>query len=282
MLTTKRFTLVFLACFFFHFSSANSQPPEIQLANIYHEGVNLSEYLVSEKLDGVRGYWDGEKLITKKGNAINAPKWFTKNFPNEAIEGELWISRGAFEEVSSIVRQEIPQDLDWQKVHFMIFDMPKNAKVFSQRFDDIKNLVAASNLKHLQAVDQFEISSHKSLMKKLDEIVKNGGEGLMLHKKDSLYQAARNNDILKVKKYEDAEALVIGYEKGEGKLSGKTGALLVENLEDKTRFKIGGGFSDEERKNPPKIGSIITYKFYGKTKIGKPRFAVFMRVRNEN
>jgi DNA ligase-1 len=260
-------------------SHANSQAaskPQIQLANIYRDDIVITDYLVSEKLDGIRGYWTGEKLISRQGNEIHAPKWFIKDFPNEVLDGELWIARGQFETTSSIVRQEIPDEEDWQKVNFMIFDMPQNSDIFSKRFEAMKKLKA----KHLKVIDQFKVESHEALINLLKLTVKNGGEGLILHHKNSFYKAERNDDLLKLKTFEDAEARVISYVEGVGKYRSMLGALWVEN-DDKIRFKIGGGFSDEERKNPPKIGAIITYKFFGKTKNNTPRFASFVRVRDE-
>ncbi len=265
--------------FFLFLSAANSaEPPKIQLANLYHEGINLDEYLISEKLDGVRARFNGKNLISRQGNLINAPQWFLEKIPHEELDGELWIARGMFEKTSGILRQAVPQDDDWQQIKFMIFDLPKNPAIFSARYEEMKKLIQASNSKHLQLIEQFEISDHKTLMNHLNLIVKNGGEGLMLHKKNSLYQAIRSDDILKLKTFEDAEAIVISIVPGKGKLSGKMGAILVEN-DDKIRFKIGGGFSDEQRKNPPKIGTKITYKFFGKTKNNKPRFPSFLRTR---
>jgi DNA ligase-1 len=261
-------------------SSAQASPPQIQLANIYHQDVDIKNYLVSEKLDGVRAYFDGEKFISRQGNIINAPKWFSKNFPKEVLDGELWISRSSFELVSSIVRQQIPSDSDWQKIHFMIFDLPKSSEIFERRFEMMKKLAAQTNSKHLQVIDQFRVESHQALMQKLKSVVENGAEGLMLHRADSPYKSERNDDLLKLKTFEDEEAIVIAHIAGSGKYQKMLGALLVENS-DKIQFKIGSGFSDLQRQNPPKIGSKITYKFFGKTKNNVPRFAVFMRVRDE-
>ena len=56
------------------------------------------------------------------------------------------------------------------------------------------------------------------------------------------------------------------------------GALLVETPEGQ-RFKLGGGFSDAERGQPPAIGSWMTYRFNGLTSSGLPRFARFLRER---
>ena len=272
-----RLFLIFFLCFF---DVVFAQAPQIQLANLYSEGSNLEEFLVSEKLDGVRGYWDGEKLISRQGNAINAPQWFVKNFPSEVLDGELWINRGSFEKVSQIIRCQTCDNEAWREVRFMIFDLPKSSEIFSKRYEAMKILAAQIDSKYLQVIDQFEVEDAEALKKLLNLTVKNGGEGLMLHRKNSLYVAKRTDDLLKLKTFEDAEAQVIAHVEGKGKNAGKLGALLVENQE-KIRFKIGSGFSEEQRKNPPKIGSTITFKFFGKTKNGTPRFASFWRERNE-
>lgn len=262
--------------FLFSFTSK----PSIQLANIYYDEVDVTKYFVSEKLDGIRAYWNGKKLISRSGNEIKAPNWFIKNFPREEIEGELWIGRQKFEETISTVQKEIPQDSEWHNVKFMLFDAPKHRGKFSERLDFLCELVEKSQSPHLQIIEQKKIKNREALFKLLDETIKNGGEGLMLHKINSYYKAQRNDDLLKLKSYEDEEAKVIEHIAGKGKYEGQLGALLVEN-HNKIRFKIGSGFSDFERHNPPKIGSVITYKFYGKTKIGKPRFASFLREKIE-
>ena len=127
-------------------------------------------------------------------------------------------------------------------------------------------------------INQFRLSSETQLLQRLELVVSQGGEGLMLHRAAAKYRATRSNDLMKLKRYDDAEATVLGHLAGKGKYSGMLGALLVKNDEGVT-FKIGGGFSDLERANPPKIGSIITYKYYGKTNNNVPRFASFLRTR---
>lgn len=274
----------FVFVFLLTTASSLAQTPQIQLAKLYFSNVNLDEFLVSEKLDGVRGYFDGEKFISRQGNIINSPDWFTKNFPKQVLDGELWIGREKFELVSKIIRQESLDNTAWQDIRFMVFDLPQSPEIFSKRYQILKNLVSQSNSKYLQAIDQFEIKDHESLKKLLESTVKNGGEGLMLHRKNSLYKAERNDDLLKLKTFEDAEAKVIAHLAGKGKLAGKMGALLVEienENHQKIRFRIGSGFSDEQRKNPPAIGSQITFKFFGKTKNGTPRFASFWREKND-
>lgn len=269
----------FLLFLLFSISAKANQPP-IQLANIYHSDIDLKNYLVSEKLDGLRAYWDGENLISKEGNIYHPPKWFIKDFPNETFEGELWIGRGKFEEVSGIVRSDSDDNQNWQKIHLMLFDLPKHSGTFAQRLQAMRELVSKSNSPYLKVIEQSFMTDKKTLLTRLNEVVKNGGEGLVLHRADSFYQATRNDDLLKLKTFEDAEAKVLKIIEGKGKYQKMMGAPLVEN-EQRIKFKIGGGFSDEIRKNPPAIGAIITYKFYGRTKDNKPRFASFLRVRED-
>src|SRR5690606_1286923 len=74
------------------------KPPALLLANVYQNSADVADYWVSEKLDGVRAYWDGQQLISRQGNRFNAPPWFTANFPDTPLDGELWGGRGTFEQ----------------------------------------------------------------------------------------------------------------------------------------------------------------------------------------
>ncbi len=251
--------------------------PQVMLAKNYQPQSNLQSYWISEKYDGVRAIWTGKQLITRHGHKVNAPKWFTDPLPDIALDGELWVARGKFDQVSSIVRKKSPNNTDWKKVKLMVFDLPHSLTPFNARLTELNVLVNEAKLEHLQAVPHFKVNSHDELQQKLDYIIANNGEGLMLHKADSLYQARRSNDLQKLKPFDDAEATVISHIQGKGKYQGMLGALLVENSEG-IRFKIGSGFDEKERKQPPEIGTTITYRYRGKTKFNKPRFATFLRV----
>lgn len=255
-----------------------AQSPPIQLATKFRENIDIKQYYVSEKLDGIRAYWNGHQLISKQGNPFTAPSWFIKSFPNIALDGELWIARQQFEKVSGIVRTQDNNNQQWQQVKFMIFDLPNNHDPFKQRINKMQQLITDANSPYLELIKQQKLESIDALQHLLESTVNNQGEGLMLHHQDAFYQTKRNNDLMKLKKYEDAEATVISYIPGKGKYKGLLGSLLVENKEG-IRFKIGSGFSDKERKNPPAIGDTITYRFTGKTRNNVPRFASFMRIR---
>jgi len=249
-------------------------------ANTYQEGVDISQYWASEKLDGVRAYWDGDHLLSRQGNIYPAPSWFTAGFPDRPLDGELWLARSTFEQLVSIVRTEDPNNQRWKQVKYMVFDLPGSDAVFAKRISMLKRLFSSLNNPYIHLIDQYRIKDHAALMEKLDKVTAAGGEGLMLHHGDAHYHAGRTGDLLKVKLYQDAEAHVLEHIPGKGKFTGMLGALLVKT-EDGKQFRIGTGFSNVERKNPPPIGSLITYKYLGKTRNGIPRFASFLRIRRK-
>ncbi|MCL1048877.1 DNA ligase [Shewanella abyssi] len=253
--------------------------PPIQLAKEYQPQriAKLSDYLISEKLDGVRGYWDGTNMLSRSGRIINVPHWFIEGLPSYPIDGELWIARNNFEQVSAIVRKNRASKAEWQQVRFMVFDLPAESTPFIERYQ--KALADLSNINpYIQVIEQFSLDEQAQLDERLQSIVAANGEGLMLHHKAAHYQIGRSSDIVKLKPFYDAEAIVLAHQPGKGKYTGMMGALLVESLQGK-QFKIGTGFTDAVRRNPPQIGSIITFKYYGETQKGTPRFASFLRVR---
>jgi DNA ligase-1 len=261
-------------------AAAPNNTPALMLANVYRPGIDLGAYWLSEKYDGVRGFWDGRRLLTRGGTEVQAPAWFTQGWPAEPMDGELWAGRGRFEETVSTVRQQTPDDAAWRRIRFMVFDLPAHPGVFSERLLAYRSLVERTDQPWVMVVPQERVSSHEALGHRLDRMVRSGGEGLMLHRGDSLYRAVRSDDLLKVKTHEDAEAQVLGSVPGRGKYMGAMGALLVQSP-DGRRFRIGSGFSDALRKQPPPVGAWVTYRFRGLHDSGLPRFATFLRIRSD-
>ncbi|TAG82369.1 MAG: DNA ligase [Burkholderiales bacterium] len=263
-------------------SAAPKDAPRILLANVLAPHIDVTQYLVSEKYDGVRAIWDGTTLRFRSGRTLIAPTWFTERLPARALDGELWIARGRFDEVSAIVRRETPINDEWQRVSYMIFELPQATEneglTFAERVSEIATLVAATNFAPLKAVPQYRVKDRVELKRALDRVVRAGGEGLMLHRADARYVTGRSDVLLKLKPLLDTEARVIGHVPGKGKHAGKMGALLLETKEG-VRFKLGTGFSDAQRANPPAIGSLVTYTYRELTKSGRPRFASFVRER---
>ncbi len=263
-------------------SFADERPPALVVANVYDAGagIDLSGYRVSEKLDGVRGYWDGEKLLTRTGHAIRPPGWFTANWPHIPLDGELWAGRGRFAQASATVRTARPDDDAWRQMRFMVFDLPAHGGPFSERLAALDALVTSLQIPWLQVIEQFRVADHAELEAKLREVLAKGGEGLMLHRASSRYRAGPSDDLLKYKLHQRAAARVAGHLPGKGRYEGMLGALLVERA-DGLRFRIGTGFTDEQRLHPPPIGSWITYEYSGFTAHDIPRFARFIGMGND-
>ncbi|PIF26641.1 DNA ligase-1 [Acidovorax sp. 56] len=252
--------------------------PALLLANVYRPGMPLADYWVSEKYDGVRGYWDGHTLRTRGGETVAAPAWFTAGWPATPMDGELWAGRGRFGHAQSTTRLQQPDDAAWRQMRFMVFDLPAHGGVFDERLGALKTLVASIQQNWVQAVPQQRVASDAALQALLQRTVRAGGEGLMLHKGSSLYRSGRSDDLIKLKTHEDTEALVVGHLPGKGKHAGRLGALLVE-MPTGQRFKLGAGLTDADRADPPPVGSWVTYRFRGTHEGGLPRFASFVRVR---
>jgi DNA ligase-1 len=259
---------------------ARAPEPALTLAEVYEPGIDLNAYLVSEKFDGVRAYWDGRRLITRGGLVINAPPWFTEDLPTHPLDGELWMGRGTFARVSGTVRRHQPDPEAWHQVRYVLFDLPASDAPFAQRAEALEELVAASPNPRLKLAQQTRVADHAALQARLEQVVAEGGEGLMLHHRDAIYRPGRSDRLLKLKPYFEGEATVLEHLPGEGKYAGMLGSMLVEEP-DGTQFRLGTGFTDAERAAPPPIGSEVSFKYHGRTKNGLPRFASFLRVADD-
>lgn len=287
MIKTLALTIAALIILFSALATAANQQPDLMQANVYSSeshGIELPHYWVSEKYDGVRAYWNGTQLLSRQGNQYHAPSWFIDALPDSPLDGELWLGRGQFDQLSGIVRKKKAIDSEWRQVRYMVFDLPHENDTFDQR-------LAAMRLLDLQSAwvviaKQWRVNSETELFMQLDEFVANNAEGLMLHDGRSYYSASRSDDLIKLKPRLDQEAIVLSYETGKGKYVGLMGSMWVEALIpneqgvlEKRRFKIGSGFSDAERAAPPAIGSQITFQYSGLTSKGNPRFPRFWRQR---
>jgi len=257
-------------------SSGNSITP--QLAMNWHPGRSPQGFWVSEKFDGVRAVWDGQVLRFRSGRPIAAPAWFVAALPAQALDGELWMGRGLFDRLSGVVRQTAPDDVAWRAVQYLVFDAPQRAMPFSQRVLHLQSVLAAAQVPWLIPVDQRLVDDARALQALLQNTVNQGGEGLMLHRADALWQPGRTDALFKFKQELDEEGLVVGYLAGQGRLKGQTGALLVQ-MPSGQRFALGSGLSDAVRRDPPPVGTWVTYRYRERTPSGLPRFASFVRVR---
>ena len=248
------------------------------LADRYHAGIDPAPYWVSEKYDGVRARWDGHTLTLRGGGAIAAPDWFTAALPSVTLDGELWMGRRSFDRLSGLARSQAPEDPAWHNVRYMVFDLPGASGTFTSRVERIRHLVAQRNVPWLKAVPQRRVANRSELQQWFDDVVQADGEGLMLHHADARWAPGRSTALLKFTPWHDDEARVIAHLPGKGRLQGMTGSLLME-MPDGTRFRLGSGLTDAQRRDPPPPGSLVTYRYRELTPNGLPRFPVFLRVR---
>ncbi|WP_296540867.1 DNA ligase [Rhodoferax sp.] len=251
--------------------------PALMHAKLWPAGLDPKPYLVSEKLDGVRAVWDGHNLRFRSGLPIAAPGWFTAGLPKTPLDGELWLGRGRFDELSGTVRKKVPVEAEWRQLRYMIFDLPGAVGSFAERTARITAILAQARQPWLQAVAQTQVSHADSLQALLNQTVKEGGEGLVLHRANALWSPGRSDALLKLKPMPDEEARVVAHLPGKGKHAGRMGALLLV-MPDGQQFALGTGFSDAERADPPPVGATVTYRYRSRTPNGLPRFASFMRV----
>jgi DNA ligase-1 len=242
-------------------------------------GIDPAGYLVSEKYDGVRAFWDGRSLRSRSGLPLAAPPWFTGALPAVPLDGELWLGRSRFEEVSAAVRRHAPDDAEWRRMRFMIFELPGAEGSFAQRAARIDRLIRHAGHGALVAVAQTPVAGPAELLRRLQQVVREGGEGLVMHRADAAYVSGRSAVLLKLKPQQDAEAVVVGHLRGRGRNTGRLGALRVRTAQG-MEFQIGSGLSDALRETPPPLGSVVTFTYRGRTAGGVPRFASYLRLRD--
>jgi DNA ligase-1 len=260
-------------------SSEDSTAPPLLLAHSWDAQADLTDWWMSEKLDGVRAYWDGTTFVSRLGNRFHAPDWFVAGLPDTPLDGELWGGRRRFQRTISIVRRQDRSD-DWREVTYVVFDAPGLALPFEERIEACRRLLAESRPPYARFHEHVRCEGALHLRRELQRVEEQGGEGLMLRQPGSRYEAGRSSTLLKVKSFKDDEARVVEHLPGAGRHKGRLGALLVEKA-DGTRFSVGTGFSDAERQAPPPIGAVITFRYQELSEAGVPRFPTYVGVRDE-
>ncbi|WP_114973827.1 DNA ligase [Rhodoferax ferrireducens] len=253
-------------------------PPALMLGKNWQAGLDPAAFLVSEKLDGVRAFWDGHTLRFRSGRRIAAPDWFTAALPATPLDGELWLGRGRFDRLSGIVRRSIPVEAEWRELRYMIFDLPGSSGRFGERAARVVSVVGTAGVPWLQAIEQAHVPDRATLQRQLLQLTRDGAEGLVLHRADAEWTPGRSDALRKLKPLPDEDARVMAYLPGKGRHAGRMGALMLE-MANGQRFALGTGFNDVQRDTPPPVGSFVTYRYRDRTPNGLPRFASFLRVR---
>jgi DNA ligase-1 len=251
--------------------------PALLLAESWDFVTDPTGWLLSEKLDGVRAYWDGKQFLSRQGNLFHAPDWFVAGLPDVPLDGELWLGRKMFQRAVSIVRRQDKSDL-WKDIRYVVFDAPRLDKGFEKRLEFVQDCLLQNRPRYARPHEHIACTGIDHLKQELARLEELGGEGLMLRRAGSRYESGRSSTLLKVKSFHDAEARVLGHQEGAGRHKGRLGALLVE-LPDGTKFAVGTGFSDAEREQPPAVGSLIMFRYQELSDAGVPRFPSYVGIR---
>ncbi len=252
---------------------------DLQKPQVYKGNEEIQNWVMSEKLDGIRGYWDGKQLKTRKGILIHAPEWFLADFPPFELDGELWSDRRQYELTQSIVLDTKPSS-GWRKITYNIFEVPNTDGDFLTRLQKASDWFSHHPNQFVKIIPQISCRNKEHLHQYLKEIESKGGEGVIVKDPKLGYHTGRSPHVLKVKNHADMEGTVIAINPGKGKFADMMGSLTVK-LESGLTFKLGTGFSNEVRQNPPAIGKIVTFKYFGFTKKGIPKFASYLRIRGD-
>ena len=253
-------------------------------------------WYLSEKFDGYRCIWDGNKFYSRAGNEFVTPDWFRAFMPpGISLDGELFLGRELFEKCG-IFRRKVPDDEQWIKfnVKYQIFDSPTHPGMFEERQAFIEKLIkerckCESKLKlptgvkcPLVLTKQIKVTNEEEVQKYFKSLTDNGAEGVMLRAPNSPYESKRTSLLLKVKQLFDAECKIVGYKPGAGKYAKMLGAfecVLVKNK--KIKFTISG-MDDNIRQNYKKthpIGTTVTFTYMGLSSSGVPRHPNYLRIR---
>lgn len=257
-------------------ASPKASARDLMLAKEFH-GQNIVGWAMSEKLDGVRGLWDGRQLISRGGHAFAPPPGFTKDFPPFALDGELFGGRGTFEQTAAALQTG---GSDWQGIKLHVFDVPEASGSLYERLQEARDWLARHPACNFTVIEQRPVQSMEQARRFLKEVEALGGEGLVFRNPELPYSAGRSDGFLKWKSRFDEECTVVAHHPGKGKYTGLLGAVTCENRHG--HFRIGSGWKDSDRRNPPAIGAVITYRYRGFTTKGLPRFATYLRRFQEN
>lgn len=245
------------------------------LAEKWDESIDPTGWYLEWKYDGCRALWTGKKFVSRNGNTFYAPESFTRELGTDPLDGELWLAPDSFSKALSIIKQSEPVESNWAKLTYNVFDTLATSmkkQPYEVRYEYMRKTYTGRKFVNVVPAEVCKGPAH--LRAYHDEAKKQGQEGVMLRRPGSLYQHGRSKDLLKVKDRLEADARVIGFQAGKGRLSGTMGALLCE-LPNGVDFKIGSGFSDDQRRHHPKKGAIVNFFYQGLTSSGRPRFPIF-------
>jgi DNA ligase 1 len=158
-----------------------------------YSGQDVTDWLMSEKLNGCRAYWDGETMWSRGGNVINIPSAMRAALPSTSLDGEIYAGRDGFE----AARKAVQYGRFTTAVKFVAFDLPESSGAFYQRYEALSILLPEDEIvSYAEHIDCAGIAAAVDFM----SIVQAGaGEGVVLRNPYALYTPGVGWEVLKLK-----------------------------------------------------------------------------------
>lgn len=198
------------------------------------------------------------------------------------LDGELYnhAYHNQFEQLTHFIRQSVPT-AGHEVVQYHVYDCVAEGS-FRRRWDLLRELFVTGERGQIKLVETREVNDEDELMLAFEDFLSQGYEGAIARNADGLYVGKRSYDLLKIKKFDDAEFPIIGVEEGRGKMAGHGIFVCRAANGSEFRAKMKGEHAALEQfvKHPERfIGKQVTVKYQGLTNYGIPRFPVALRIR---
>jgi len=188
------------------------------------QGEEYESFICTEKFDGIRAFFDGDNFWSKSGMPIHPPDKFYRGLrridgQKIKLDGELWLrdGRGKFQELCHLaLRSDMPSA--WDNVVYMVFDMPEVLGGLESRLCEARSKVGGKICPQVEVVESTKLRSHQHLLEIFEGVLEIGGEGVVLSDPYARYTPGRFKEMLKLKKWQDDEALITGHKEGKGEV----------------------------------------------------------------
>src|SRR5690348_6312562 len=135
---------------------------------------------MSEKMDGVRGFWNGNNMLSRNGKDLDCPSWFVHRFITDLptgmmLDGELWMGPGTSHETVMSVLSSI--NSDWSQLGYYIYDIPsESGRTYEERME-VMNCIKPCLPTHAHIVNNIRCNGKEHLLEYLQSILATRGEG---------------------------------------------------------------------------------------------------------
>jgi DNA ligase-1 len=229
------------------------------LAVKFNPKYNVDGWIATEKIDGIRGLWNGRTMRTRSGKIVTLPTRLKRVLPRVPLDGELYFGRNRFSRANRWINAH---DDVGRGLKYYVFDVIDKKSPYKERVERAKALVSRIKRRFgrtapLVAAKPIRVRNQAHLGQLMNRVLEKGGEGLILRDPASMYVTGRSKKMLKLKPVKTMMGVVIGHNLGK-----TVGSVKI-------RLSNGVVTSVKGKRRP--IGSKIIIEFQELTTKGAPR-----------